>query len=76
MGCPRNSLLQKCRERLYIRLKVVGPFPGPCTSGSYVHRTTLFLCVLDTCQLHTVVPVCIIVLVHKCRHTCMGNYSY
>jgi hypothetical protein len=33
-----NSLLQKCRERLYIRPKVVGPFPGPCASGSYVHR--------------------------------------
>jgi hypothetical protein len=23
---------------VYIRPKVVGPFPGPCTSGSYMHR--------------------------------------
>jgi hypothetical protein len=27
----------------YIRPKVVGPFPGPCASGSYVHRDALFL---------------------------------
>jgi hypothetical protein len=26
----------------YIRSKVVGPFPGPCASGSYVHQTALF----------------------------------
>jgi hypothetical protein len=26
----------------YIRLKVVAPFPGPCASGSYVHRAALF----------------------------------
>jgi hypothetical protein len=27
----------------YIRTKVVGPFPRPCTSGSYVHRAALFM---------------------------------
>jgi hypothetical protein len=26
----------------YIRLKVVEPFPRPCTSGSYMHRTALY----------------------------------
>jgi hypothetical protein len=26
----------------YIRPKVVGPFPGPCVSGSYVHRAAIF----------------------------------
>jgi hypothetical protein len=36
---PGNNLLQNCRERP----KVVRPIPGPCTSGSYVHRAILFL---------------------------------
>jgi hypothetical protein len=27
----------------YIRPKVVGPFPGPCPSGSYVHRAAIFM---------------------------------
>jgi hypothetical protein len=41
---PGNSLLQKCRERhAYMRPKVAGPFPGPCASGSYVHRAALYL---------------------------------
>jgi hypothetical protein len=26
----------------YVRPKVVGPFPGPYASGSYVHRAALF----------------------------------
>jgi hypothetical protein len=26
----------------YIRPKVIGTFPRPCTSGSYVHQATLF----------------------------------
>jgi hypothetical protein len=26
----------------YIRSKLVGPFPGPCASGNYVHRAALF----------------------------------
>jgi hypothetical protein len=30
---------------LYTRPKVVGPFPGPCASGSYVHRAALFCCI-------------------------------
>jgi hypothetical protein len=38
---PENSLLQKCRERLYTKPKVVGPFPGPGASGGYVHRVAL-----------------------------------
>jgi hypothetical protein len=25
----------------YIRPKVVGPFPGPCANGSYMHRAAL-----------------------------------
>jgi hypothetical protein len=39
---PRDSLLKKCKERLRIRPKVVRPFPGPCTSRSYVHQAALF----------------------------------
>jgi hypothetical protein len=27
---------------MYIRPKVIGPFPGPCVSGSYMHRAALF----------------------------------
>jgi hypothetical protein len=30
----------------YIRPKVVGPFPGPCASGSYVHWAALFFYVI------------------------------
>jgi hypothetical protein len=26
--------------------KVVGPFPEPCTSGSYVHRAALYCCLV------------------------------
>jgi hypothetical protein len=29
----------------YIRPKVVGPFPGPCASRSYVHRAALLCCI-------------------------------
>jgi hypothetical protein len=37
-----NSLLQKyIGKTVYIRPKVVGPFTGPCVSGSYVHRSAL-----------------------------------
>jgi hypothetical protein len=25
-------------KAVYIRLKVVGPFPGPCASENYVHQ--------------------------------------
>ena len=40
---PGTSLLQKCRERLRTKkTQVVGPFPGPCASGSYRHRAALF----------------------------------
>jgi hypothetical protein len=28
---------------VYRRPKVIGPFPGPCASGSYVHRAAFFL---------------------------------
>jgi hypothetical protein len=28
---------------MYIRLKMVGPFPGPSASGSYVHRAALMV---------------------------------
>jgi hypothetical protein len=28
-------------KTVYIRPKVVGPFPGPCADGSYVHRSAL-----------------------------------
>jgi hypothetical protein len=30
---------------VYIIPKVVGPFPGPCASGSYVHWAALFVVV-------------------------------
>jgi hypothetical protein len=29
-------------EAAYIRLKLVGPFPGPCASRSYMHRAALY----------------------------------
>jgi hypothetical protein len=35
----------------YIRPKVVRPFPGPCTSGRYVHRAALF----NSCGLSLVI---------------------
>jgi hypothetical protein len=36
---PGNSILQ--RKTAYIRSKVIGPFPRPCTSRSYVHRAAV-----------------------------------
>lgn len=34
--------LAKMQEKAaYKRPKVVGPFPGPCASGSYMHRAAL-----------------------------------
>jgi hypothetical protein len=36
---PGNSILQ--RKTVYIRPKVIGPFPRPCTSRSYVHRAAV-----------------------------------
>jgi hypothetical protein len=38
---PGNSLLQKCREVVHIRPKVVGHFPVPYASRTYVHRAAL-----------------------------------
>ena len=35
---PGNSLLQKCREMLRTKTQSRRTLPGPCTSGSYVHR--------------------------------------
>jgi hypothetical protein len=41
---PRNNLLQKMQGKaVYIRPKVVRPFPGDCASGSYVHQAAFFL---------------------------------
>jgi hypothetical protein len=45
-----NFSLVSCKQPLtemqgktaYIRTKVVGPFPGPCASGSYMHRADPF----------------------------------
>ena len=28
---------------VYKKTQVAGPFPGPCASGSYMHRAALFL---------------------------------
>jgi hypothetical protein len=72
---PENSLMQKCKRRLctyYIRPKVVGPFPGPYTSGSYMHQTALFF---GSCASHSVsfakvdvkISTCIKLLYHVLR---------
>jgi hypothetical protein len=39
---PGNNLLQKCKKMLYIKPKVVGPFPRPCASWTYMHRAPPF----------------------------------
>jgi hypothetical protein len=38
----KQPLAEMQEKTAYIRPKVVGPFPGPCASGSYVHRATLY----------------------------------
>jgi hypothetical protein len=43
-----NSLLGKVA---YIRRKVVGSFPGPCASGSYVHRAALYCSLLSSIKM-------------------------
>jgi hypothetical protein len=45
---PENNLLQKCRERLYIRFKMVRPY----TSGSCVHQAALFCVLLNKFNSH------------------------
>ncbi len=37
-----SSLVEMQGKTAYIRPKLVSPFPGPCASGSYVHRAALF----------------------------------
>jgi hypothetical protein len=39
----KQSLGEMQGKAAYIRLKVVGPFPDLCASGSYVHRVAFFL---------------------------------
>jgi hypothetical protein len=36
-------------KAMYIRPKVVGHFPRPCASGSYVHRAALFILIYIVC---------------------------
>jgi hypothetical protein len=43
----KQPLAEMLGKAAYIRPKVVGPFPGPCASGSYVHRAALFI---DLCS--------------------------
>jgi hypothetical protein len=38
----KQPLAEMQGKAVYIRSKVVGPFPGPCASRSYVHRAALF----------------------------------
>jgi hypothetical protein len=38
----KHPLAEMQENAAYIRPKVVGPFPGPCVSGSYVHRVAPF----------------------------------
>jgi hypothetical protein len=37
----KEPLAETRGNAAYIGPKVVGPFPGPCTSGGYVHRAAL-----------------------------------
>jgi hypothetical protein len=36
--CKFDVVLQKCRKRLYIRPKVVGPFPVPCVRAPWFSK--------------------------------------
>jgi hypothetical protein len=38
----KQPLAEMQGKTAYIRPEVVGPFPGPCISMSYMHRATLF----------------------------------
>jgi hypothetical protein len=38
----KQPLAEMQGKVVYIRPKVVGPFPGPCASGSNMHRAALF----------------------------------
>jgi hypothetical protein len=38
----KQPLAEMQGKAAYIRPKVVGPFPGLCTSRSYVHRAALY----------------------------------
>jgi hypothetical protein len=44
MQLQQKLVIERDSKRWYIiiRPKVVGPFPGPGASGSYVHRAALF----------------------------------
>jgi hypothetical protein len=39
----KQPLAEMQRKAAYIRHKVVGPFPRPCVSRSYVHWAALFI---------------------------------
>jgi hypothetical protein len=38
----KQPLVEMQGNVAYIRPKMVGPLPGPCASGSYVHQAALF----------------------------------
>jgi hypothetical protein len=42
LGSNSESLVEMQGKAAYTRPKVVGHFPGPYASGSYVHQATLF----------------------------------
>jgi hypothetical protein len=42
MGSRKQPIAEMQRKTAYIKPKVVGPYPGPGASGSYVHRAALF----------------------------------
>jgi hypothetical protein len=37
----KYPLVEMLGKAVYIRTKVVGPFPGPCANGSYMHKADL-----------------------------------
>jgi hypothetical protein len=39
----KQPLAEMQGKTAYIRPKVVEPFLGPCASGSYMHRTALYI---------------------------------
>jgi hypothetical protein len=48
----KQPLVEMRGKAVYIRPKVVRPFPEPCASWSYVHRAALFLLHLFSQDIH------------------------
>jgi hypothetical protein len=80
MGSWKQPLAEMQGKTAYIRPKVVGPFPRPCASGSYMHRAVLFmLCLLEMiglvfCGLHIFKNlICTEIILSV---TCWSNAAY